>query len=94
MVMPIIVTECVERVRSENKCERVSELMRDNDLHGEVWEEAEEVVAVEICWGDWKHEHARLDWLMRESLHPVSVVTETTEEDGSDCYSAIHRYYF
>ena len=49
------------------------------------------IVEVEISWGDWKHEHLRCDYLM-EDLGYRELSTEVTEEDGSDCYSAIHRY--
>lgn len=51
----------------------------------------------EIHWGDWKHEHLRLDWLVKEFFDEkdLTVAKEafTTEEDGSDCYSA-DRYYW
>lgn len=49
------------------------------------------IVEVEISWGDWKHEHLRCDYLMKE-LGYLEIGEELTEEDGSDCYSAIHRY--
>ncbi len=46
---------------------------------------------VDISWGDWKHDHIYADIKMREAGYfPVS--EEVTEEDGSDCYSAIHYY--
>ena len=50
-------------------------------------------VAIEIEWGDWKHEHAYADYVMRQ--HGFCKVDEkVTEEDGSDCYSSIHYYWF
>ena len=48
-------------------------------------------LCVDIHWGDWKHEHLRADYLMGQigySLHHDVL----TEENGSDCYSAIHYY--
>ena len=48
-------------------------------------------ICVEIHWGDWKHEHLRCDWLL-EGLGFELVSAEVTEDDGSDCYSAL-RYY-
>jgi len=44
-----------------------------------------------ISWGDWKHDHGRTDYLM--SLFGFTLLYETTtEEDGSDTYSAYHCY--
>lgn len=51
------------------------------------------MVRVDINWGDWKHEHARVDWLVRE-LGGTCEKVEVTEENGSDCYSASHYYRF
>lgn len=50
------------------------------------------LVAVEISWGDWKHDHlACTQLLARHNFVQVSEIL--TEQDGSDCYSAIHYYY-
>jgi hypothetical protein len=46
---------------------------------------------IEINDGDWKHEHGRCRHLMTAVGYAQQEVI-TTEEDGSDCYSAIHRY--
>lgn len=76
---------------------KISELMKENHIMGEIVEESEErnMFAVEIIWGDWKHEHLRFDWLMRENFPNLrNINTQTTEENGTDCYSAIHYYYF
>lgn len=51
-------------------------------------------VGVLIEWGDWKHDHLRADYLVHEYLDGHCVGTRLTEEDGSDCYSAIHFYDF
>lgn len=48
-------------------------------------------VMVEIEWGDWKHDHLRCDDLMKAKGYTL-VEEEVTEEDGSDCYSAIRHY--
>lgn len=51
---------------------------------------------VDIIWGDWKHDHLRADYLIKEYFkklgYEVSVNEEVTEEDGSDTYSATHYY--
>ena len=54
------------------------------------------VVEIAIFWGDWKHEHGRLKYLMREKFEKENCYfgQEVTEENGSDCYSAVHRFGF
>lgn len=76
---------------------KIYELMTENHIMGEMvdYNEQTKMVAVEVIWGDWKHEHGRLDYLMKKNFPSLrSIHTVTTEEDGSDCYSAIHYYYF
>ena len=76
-------------------CEIIEKLASENHICCEVYEEQSGVVAVEIRWGDWKHDHNRLDYLVRKLVPGLrNIVTDVTEEDGSDCYSAIHRFYF
>lgn len=78
-----------------SKAEQISEILRNEDLCADVWDESENVVAVEINRGDWKHEHGFLLELVTEQMPGIKKVTcKVTEEDGSDCYSAIHRFYF
>ena len=76
------------------KGEKIYNLMKQNRLYGDIIEETEDKIAIEICWGDWKHEHLRLDYLMEENFDLKRIESIATEEDGSDCYSAIHYYYF
>lgn len=76
---------------------KIYELMKENHIMGEIVDYNDQIrmIAVEVIWGDWKHEHWRLDWLMQENFPDLrSITTQTTEEDESDCYSAIHYYYF
>lgn len=49
-------------------------------------------VDVLIEWGDWKHDHLYCDHIMKELGYELSIETET-EENGSDCYSAIRNYF-
>lgn len=78
-----------------NMTEKFYKLMRDNNLYYEIVDYTENMIAVEITWGDWKHDHLRLEWLVRENMPEVKHIDSyTTEDDGSDCYSAIHRFYF
>lgn len=57
----------------------------------DVYINSEGSARVEISWGDWKHEHMWCDILMRH-IGYKSDGEEVTDEDGSDCYSAIHFY--
>lgn len=46
---------------------------------------------VYIEWGDWKHDHAHLDYVMQqEGFHKFG--ERLTEENGSDCYSSVHYF--
>lgn len=57
----------------------------------EVYEHINGSISVEIVWGDWKHDHAYCDYLMREKGY-ILMDEQVTEENGSDCYSSIHYY--
>lgn len=65
--------------------------LADNDRHYEVNDIGENVIEINIEWGDWKHDHGYCDYLM-EQIGFVRTAELVTEEDGSDCYSSIHRY--
>ena len=49
---------------------------------------------ISVDWGDWKHEHALLDSIAKETTNPIYMYQKTTEEDGSDCYSADHYFFY
>ena len=49
--------------------------------------------SVHLIWGDWKHSHAYLNDLVT-AQGGVLIGTYPTEENGSDCYSGVHKYYF
>ena len=55
-------------------------------------------ILIETWWGDWKHTHLRLQWLVGEYLDSKGIkyshTENVTEEDGSDCYSAYHVWKF
>lgn len=76
---------------------KIYEILNDKHIMAEVvdYNENTRMIAVEVIWGDWKHEHWRLDCLMREAFDNLRSIHEvTTEDNESDCYSAIHYYYF
>ena len=74
--------------------EKIDKYLRDNRLYADVhpyWDDLP-VIEVDIHWGDWKHEHLRAKWLLEE-IGVTFINTVVTEENGSDCYSATHRFY-
>lgn len=74
---------------------KIYDIMEANRISGEIVDYNKKMIAVEIRWGDWKHDHARFDWLMEKNFSDIKrVKTHITEDNGSDCYSAIHYYEF
>lgn len=73
--------------------EQIDKFLSDNGLyHDGVSRDADGDICVEIVWGDWKHEHIWCDHLMGYLGYTTACETIVTEENGSDCYSAIHYY--
>lgn len=58
----------------------------------ENWDIEGNILKVEVSWGDWKHDHLFLDFLMNRLFDFSVIATDVTEEDGGDCYSADHYY--
>ena len=78
--------------RAWEKTEKAQEILDRNGMSAECYPHHElPVVCVEIRWGDWKHDHQRCKWLLAQEGF-VSFGEEITEDDGSDCYSAIHYF--
>jgi len=71
----------------------VYKVFDENRMFAEVWADkkgGEDVLAFEISWGDWKHDHLRAEYLVEKVMPVRKWETVVTEEDGSDCYSGIH----
>ena len=76
------------------RVELVEKTLRENKIFCDAYQyRSLPVVAVEISWGDWKHDHLAADWLVEE-MGGTLLKKDITEEDGSDCFSAIHYYGF
>lgn len=73
------------------KSQEIERYLIENELRPDAVYECEEGVKVEICWGDWKHDHGRCRHLMGK-IGYIRQTIEVTEEDGSDCFSAVHTY--
>ena len=70
-------------------------VLQESRLYGEVnIDKTERTVSVSISWGDWKHEHLRLDNVMQKHFPVTLISDEVTEENGSDCYSSVHTYRY
>lgn len=67
------------------------ELQKTISANGWDYSEFENEVQIEISWGDWKHDHLYCRSIMEKNDYALIEEIET-EEDGSDCYSAVHRY--
>ena len=68
----------------------VQAILKEGNLYGEI-DICDDKVEVNIEWGDWKHDHLYLKYLMEQKGF-VQVDEELTEENGSDCYSSIHTF--
>lgn len=63
----------------------------EENMYCEIHEHENGCISIEIEWGDWKHDHAYSDHLMREMGYDCTD-EQVTEENGSDCYSSVHFY--
>lgn len=70
---------------------KVQNLLNENKLFADVYNDGM-FLKVDISWGDWKHEHLRCDWLIKDNFKVLLNAEDVTESDGSDCYSATHTY--
>lgn len=65
-----------------------------DELH---YNQVNDRIEFDINWGDWKHEHLRAKWLLQELFDTLGIKAEirshTTEEDGTDTYSAHYVVY-
>ena len=71
----------------------VNNYLSDNGLYNDDISQFDESgVSVSISWGDWKHDHGYVRCLMGYIGYDESDEV-VTEENGSDCYSAIHYFH-
>lgn len=71
----------------------IEEAARKYYLNFDLYAIGENTISFFIEWGDWKHDHLALKWLIEE-LYPEAeeVSSWVTAEDGSDCYSGVHKF--
>lgn len=74
------------------KLKDIKKYLNENGVYPDViYAHDADMLEIEITDGDWKHEHGRCRHLMSAIGYDQQVII-TTEEDGSDCFSAIHKY--
>lgn len=71
--------------------EDVKRIFKENNLTYEWWVEDDGNIVVIVEWGDWKHDHRFLKYIMRKNHYRV-VLRIITEDDESDVFSA--KYVF
>ena len=75
---------------------KINEYLKKNEFCESVYHDGFSFIKMEITWGDWKHDHLRAEYLIdqfcKENGYENFHASEVTEEDGSDCYSAIHTW--
>ena len=74
--------EDIQRIFKENECHYDYDICPNNGT-----------IVVCVEWGDWKHDHAFLNYIMRKN-HYRCIDEVVTEEDGSDTYSATHYFKY
>lgn len=75
----------------EDECDRVTKYLSDNSVfYDDIFTDGR-TISINIYWGDWKHDHWRLDNFM-EAIGYKLQDEVVTEEDGSDNYSSVHTF--
>jgi hypothetical protein len=75
---------------SENEMRRLEELWNEKEFPIEDYGTDEEGRLIVTMFGDWKHEHGRLDYVMEKEGY--TAVDEDIEDNGSDCYRSTHTF--
>ena len=65
--------------------------LQEKGIYEELNENEDGTISIHIEYGDWKHDHAYCDYLMKEKGWML-IGEDVTWEDGSDCYSSVHKY--
>ncbi len=71
--------------------ELVRNVMNEAQLSGDICEATDEKVQILIEWGDWKHDHLHLKYVMGKNGY-TQIEEKVTEENGCDCYSSLHTF--
>lgn len=77
---------------ADRMCEKAQKILDNEHIWASAWIHPTMSMVIIEVEGDWKHDHARTDWLMEEKLGLVCQSKVVTKEDGSDYYTATHYY--
>lgn len=69
--------------------QKVEKIFKDNELPYE-YSVFNNEVSVSIYWGDWKHDHCRLKYIM--SNNGFICANEHITDSDSDCYDAEYTF--
>lgn len=69
----------------------INRIFKENELCYEYSTRIDGTIEVNVEWGDWKHDHSYLDYIMKNNGYSLKSEI-VTEEDGSDCYSSVHLF--
>ena len=86
----------VMREMFEKSMQDAQTVLDNSNIHGYCFQSdaGMPIMAVEIHWGDWKHDHMRAKYLIDKMGEWKAIASMETETDGSDCYSAIHYFMY
>ena len=74
----------------DKKVSEIQKLLEGKGIYADYVTAVGDGIAIYISWGDWKHDHCRLDYILESAYEDCSIRKVVTEENGTDCYSAIH----
>ena len=69
----------------------IRRIFKENELCYDYSIRFDGTIEVDVEWGDWKHDHSYLDYIMKNNGYSLKSEI-VTEEDGSDCYSSVHLF--
>lgn len=79
-----------------NLVKELNKYLAENNFSEGAFTITDNTIGMEISWGDWKHDHLRANYLVGQFLEKKRIYAmhyeRTTEEDGSDTYSADHTW--
>ena len=70
--------------------DEIRDILKNNDMNYEVWSIDENTCEIWVMDGDWKHDHARLKYLLSRVGYEWEREIVDEEEDGDDCFSAYY----
>ena len=73
------------------KTNEIESYLNENGIYPDSIYTSGDQVEISFIFGDWKHEHGYCRNLMNKAGYAQANL-KVTEEDGSDCFSAIHTY--